>query len=97
MAKFYTVEKEIGGVTYKCQFNGISAALKALDDSYIEGSNNTSLEKLSEYLFKNVVVEPKGLTADDFDDMEVFQEVIGFARRTMQGLEKPVEKAENKK
>lgn len=95
MAKIYTVDKEINGVKYVCQFNGISAALKAVDDSYIEGTNNTSVEKLAKYLFANVVVEPKGLTADDFDSMEEFNEVISFARQVMQGdfREKKVESA----
>lgn len=87
--KFYTVEKEIDGVNYVCQFNGISAALRAVDASYIEGTSNTSVEKLSNYLFANVVVEPKGLTADDFDSMETFNEVIAFARQVMQGELKP--------
>jgi type II secretory pathway component PulL len=85
MAKFYTVEKEINGTKYVAQFNGISAALKAVDESYIEGTNNTSVEKLSRYLFSNVIVEPKGLTADDFESMEEFNEVISFAREVMQG------------
>lgn len=85
MAKFYTVEKEINGTKYVAQFNGISAALKAVDESYIEGTNNTSVEKLSKYLFSNVIVEPKGLTADDFESMEEFNAVINFAREVMQG------------
>ena len=85
MDKFYTVKKKIGGKEYTAQFNGISAALKAVDDSYIEGTNNTSVEKLSKYLFQNVIVEPKGLTPDDFDSMDEFNEVIAFAREVMQG------------
>lgn len=89
MAKFYTVEKTINGKTYKAQFNGLSAALKAFDDSYIDGSSNTSLEKLTDYLFENVIVEPKGLTADDFDSMEELNKVSGFARDVMQGKIKP--------
>ena len=47
MAKFYTVEREINGVNYKAQFSGISAALNAVDNSYIEGSNNTSVASKS--------------------------------------------------
>ena len=62
--KFYTVKKEIGGVEYVAQFSGISTALKAVDASYIEGTSNTSVEKLADYLFSNIIVEPKGLTAD---------------------------------
>lgn len=85
MANFYVVEKEIKGKTYKAQFNGISAALKAVDDSYIEGTSNTSVEKISKYLFENVIVEPKNLTADDFESMDEFNEVITFARKVMQG------------
>ncbi len=85
MSKFYTVKKEIGGKTYTCQFNGISAALESVDKSYIDGTNNTSVLKLSEYLFENVVVEPKGLTPDDFDNMDDFNAVVTFAREVMQG------------
>lgn len=85
MANFYKVDKEIGGVKYVCQFNGISEALRAIDNSYIDGTNTTSLEKLSQYLLAHVVVEPKGLTPDDFESMEDFNEVIAFARQVMQG------------
>ena len=83
--KFYQVEKVINGTKYIAQFNGISAALKAVDNSYIEGTNNTSVDKLAKYLFENVIVEPKGLTADDFDNMDEFNEVVTFAREVMQG------------
>lgn len=85
MAKFYTVDKEINGKKYTAQFNGISAALQAVDDSYIEGSSNTSTIKMAEYLFKHVIVEPKGLSIDDFDSMDEFNEVTQFARKVMQG------------
>lgn len=88
MAKFYTVEKEINGVKYVCQFNGISAALKAIDNCYIDGTSNLSLEKLNEYLLENVIVEPK-LTLDDFEDVETLNKVTGFARKVMQGEIKP--------
>ena len=62
---FYTAKKTINGVEYTAQFSGISAALQAIDNSYIEGTNNTSLEKLSKYLFDNVIVEPK-ISLNDF-------------------------------
>lgn len=83
--KFYTVKKTINGTEYTAQFNGISAALEAVDASYIDGTSNTSLLKLAKYLFDNVIVEPKGLTPDSFDDMDEFNEVVGFAREVMQG------------
>ena len=83
--KFYTVTKTINGTEYVAQFNGLSCALKAVDQSYIEDSQNTSVEKLSKYIFDNVIVEPKGLTVDDFDSMEEFNEVVTFGRKVMQG------------
>ena len=57
--KFYTVEKDIGGIHYVAQFNGISAMFRAVDESYVsEDSKNISVEKLSKYIFENVIVEP---------------------------------------
>lgn len=85
MAKFYTVDKEINGKKYTFQFAGISTALRAVDNSYIEGTTNTSTEKLAKYLFEHIVVEPKGLNIDDFDSMEEFNEVVTTAREVMQG------------
>lgn len=85
MTKFYTVKEEINGKEYIAQFAGLSVALKAVDESYIEGTNNTSMEKLAEYLFKHIIVEPKGLTVDDFEDMDEFNAVIKFANGVMKG------------
>ena len=86
MAKnFYTVKQTINGKEYIAQFSGISTALKAVDESYIEGSSNTSTVKLAEYLFANIIVEPKNLSIDDFEDMDEFNEVIAFANKVMKG------------
>lgn len=83
--KFYQVTKVINGKEYKAQFSGLSTALRAVDASYIEGTSNTSVEKLAQYLFDNIIVEPKGLTVDEFESMDEFNEVVAFARKTMQG------------
>lgn len=83
--KFYQVEKEINGKKYIAQFAGLSVSLKAVDSSYIEGTGNTSMEKMADYLFKHIIVEPKNLTVDDFEDIDEFNEVIAFARKVMQG------------
>lgn len=83
--KFYTVEKEINGTKYVAQFNGISAAIEAVDNSYVDGSTNVSMSKLSKYILGNVIVEPKNLTADDFETLDEFSEVISFGREVMQG------------
>jgi hypothetical protein len=82
---FYTVKKTINGTEYVAQFSGISTALKAVDETYIEGTGNTSTEKMAAYLFEHIIVEPKGLKADDFASMKEFNDVIAFARGVMQG------------
>ena len=89
--KFYTATKEINGKKYTAQFNGLSCALRAVDSTYIEGTNNTSVEKMADYIFQNVIVEPKGLTIDDFESMEDFNEVVSFGRDVMQGKFRPEE------
>ena len=86
MAKTYTVEKEINGKKYVAQFNGLSAALEAVDACHIGDSNLISAAKMTKYLLDNVVVDPKNLTADDFDTVEELNEVTDFARDVMQGL-----------
>lgn len=87
--KFYTVEKDINGIHYVAQFSGMSTALRAVDESYIDGSENTSLIKLSSYVFEHVIVEPKGLTVDDFDSMEELRAVTNWAQEVMQGKFRP--------
>ncbi len=85
MAKSYTIEKEINGKKYVAQFAGLSVALNAVDSCYIDGGSNISTIKMAKYLFDNVIVEPKGLTTDDFESMEELNEVTDFAREVMQG------------
>lgn len=83
--KFYTVEKEFNGKKYVAQFSGISAAVRAIDSSYIDGTGTTSTEKLGQYILNNIIVEPKGLTADDFETMEEYNEVTVWGRDVMYG------------
>ena len=84
--KFYTREKEITGTKYVAQFSGLSSAMKAIDESYIDNnSTNVSILKISKYVFENVIVEPTGLSADDFDSMEELNEVVKFGMDVMQG------------
>ena len=82
---FYVIEKEINGKVYKAQFCGISTALRAVDECYIEGTSNTGMENLAKYVFENIIVEPKGLTVDSFDTIKEFQDVFKFAKGVMQG------------
>ena len=82
---FYTVKKVINGKEYTGQFSGISVAIQAIDNSYIEGTNNTSVAKMAKFILDNVIVDPVGLTVDDFDNMDELNEVITFGREVMQG------------
>ena len=82
--KFYTVNKTINGKEYTAQFNGLSAGLQAIDNSYIEGTQNTSMEKLIGYILKNVIVNPK-MEIDDFETMDELNEVVRFGRAVMEG------------
>ncbi|MBC5711002.1 hypothetical protein H8S75_23985 [Hungatella sp. L12] len=83
--KFYQVEKEINGTKYIAQFSGISAALRAADSSHMEGSEAISAEKYGQYILEHIIVEPKGLTADDFDSLEDYNAVTSWGRDVMQG------------
>ena len=85
MAKAYTVKKKINGKEYTAQFNGISTALDAVDSCYIDGTSNISTRKLNSFLLEHVIVEPAGLTFDDFDTIEELNKVTEFAREVMQG------------
>ena len=85
IVKPYQVKKEIEGTMYTAQFAGISVALKASDECKIDGTDATSTEKFAEYLFKHVIVEPKGLTPDDFPNMAEFNDVVKFATGVMKG------------
>lgn len=83
--EYYQVTKEINGKKYTAQFSGISTAVRAVDETYIEGSSNNSIEKLAKYVFKYVLVDPAGMTIDDFEDTDTFNKVVGFCRDVMQG------------
>lgn len=84
--KPYTVKKEINGVEYTAQFNGVAAALESVDSSYIDGTQNISTLKMASYLLEHVIVDPKGLTVNDFDSVAELNAVTDFARDVMHGL-----------
>lgn len=81
---FYSRTKEIDGVAYTAQFNGLSSWLRAIDESYLPGTNNPGAEKINKYVLENVIVDPK-CSIDDFEDIETLNEVVGFGRDVAQG------------
>ena len=85
MFKPYQKETTINGKKYVAQCNGLSAALDALDESYVDGSSNLSLKKLGKYVLEHVIVKPAGLTIDDFEDMDEFKEVVLWGQNVMLG------------
>lgn len=94
--KFYQAKKTINGVEYTAQFNGLSSALKAMDETYIDGTGNHSQVKLAKYILENIIVEPNGLGVDDFADMEELNDVIAFGREVMMGKFRPKDKGSEK-
>lgn len=100
--KFYTREKEINGKKYVAQFNGLSSALKAIDESHIDNnSSNIAISKIAPYVLENVIVDPANLTVDDFDTIEELNDVITFGMEVMQGKfrdedEKPAKSSSKK-
>ncbi len=93
---FYTREKEFDGIKYIAQFNGISAYYKMID-SCKDNNGNLNMSELSEYIFDNVIVEPK-MTVDDFDDTDTCGRVVKWALNVAQGRlrdknKSPAEKA----
>lgn len=83
-SKFYQVKKVIDGVEYTAQFNGLSYALKTIDESYIDNSSNLCVEKLNETILENVIVNPK-VTINDFDDIDALNKVVKWGQQVMQG------------
>ena len=95
MSKGYKITKTIDGVEYTAQFAGCSVALKATDECK-DKDGNLSNFKTSQYLLDNVIVKPRGLTVDDFDDVEKLGNVTAFAGEVMSGKLKPEEEKEEK-
>lgn len=86
MAKvnFYTETETIDGVKYVAQFNGARTAAKFTDQTTRDDGKGQSIEKTADFVFENVIVEPK-VTLDDFEDMEVAGKVVAFGVEVMMG------------
>jgi hypothetical protein len=77
--------REINGKKYTAEFKGVLTALRAVDTCYIDGTSNTSVEKINKYILENVIVEPKNLELDDFESTKELNEVVKFGREAMNG------------
>lgn len=84
--KFYQRTKEINGVKYTAQFSGLSAWLRCADEAKKDDDGDeSSTIRIYNRVFEAGLVEPKGLTVDDFEDMEVLDKVFGFVSNVMKG------------
>ena len=85
--KYYTKEKEINGVKYVAQFNGMSQLYDMINATrmVVDGVVTSDAKKVNEFILENVIVEPAHLTIDDFEDFEEMQEVINFGSNVMRG------------
>lgn len=72
-------KKEINGKEFVAQFSGVSMIYKFNDET--EGK----LQKQAEFIFKNVIVEPRIDDVDEFfgTDIEYQNEVLDFAGKVM--------------
>ncbi len=84
-SKFYQRKKVIRGKEYTAQYSGLRAAAQIVDSNYIDGTSNLSIEKVNDYILGNIIVDPPGLSMDDFDDQETLNEVVKFGREVAQG------------
>ena len=84
--KFYQITKEIDGVKYTAQFSGLAAWLRCADEAKKDdGMDEGANLRIYNRVFEAGLVEPKGLTVDDFEDMDTLDKVFGFVSGVMKG------------
>lgn len=71
-------EKEIAGTKYKAQYYGLRTAMRAYKACREDNSTRQDSEKFADYILSNVIVEPSGLTIEDFDSFEELNAVVAF-------------------
>lgn len=76
-------KKEINGVVYTAQFNTLREAIKAKKIYQDSVTGRIDTEKLYDYIFQNVIVDPPGLTIEDFDDLDELSEVALFGTQVL--------------
>lgn len=76
-----TKEKVINGKKYVAQFNGVSSLFKFNDET------DGKLAKQAQYIFDNVLVEPKIKDPDEYfgTNVTLMNEVVAFCSAVMRG------------
>lgn len=84
MGKPFQVKKTIGGKEYTAQFNGIGAALDGQDFWNAEDGAHRN-RRMADYILKNVIVDPAGLTPDSFNIYGDMNDVVSWGLGVMNG------------
>lgn len=85
MANFHQKTFEHNGTSYTLQFPGVRAVTQ-IRDRVKNKHGIPSDEKLSEEVFKHVIVEPK-VSFDSFDNMKDYNAVVGEAINFLFGVD----------
>lgn len=99
MKKGQQVKEKINEKEYTFQFNGLRAADRAIK-AVTDGKGEIDIEKMRDYLFENVVVEPAHIDYDEyFESADELDEVTKIATEVMRGKfrEDKKDKGANKK
>ncbi len=81
----YTRQKTIGEVQYTAQYSGLSLAARLMDECYLPNGTQYSFEKAANFILKNAIVDPPGLSLADFDDMDTLCAVMEFGGDVLRG------------
>ena len=76
-------KKEINGTVYTAQFNNLRETIRSKKIYTDPVTGRMDTEKLYDYLFQNVIVDPPGLKIEDFDDLDELSEVALFGLQVL--------------
>lgn len=79
-----TIKKVINGVEYTAVWKGKNYTERVLKECLSEDERRYSNSKLSAVVFDDIIINPK-VTADDFDDLQTFYEVLEFGKSVLFG------------
>lgn len=83
--QFEKVTEEINGVKYTAQYYGLRQAMRAAKVYTNPETGKPDPEKLADYVFENVIVEPSGLSIESFSTFAELNPVVLFAQRVLDG------------
>lgn len=91
-----TIKKVIDGIEYTAVWKGYNFSAKRLKECLLQDKKHYSNAKLADVIFGEIIISPQ-ITADDFDNVQVFNEVFEFGRNVLFGDFEKKSKAKLKK